>query len=96
MRKKILFYYLRVVLRPYFANHPEFEEAAGFLAKESRYCRDVPLSVIIRLLRSKQIIFVQRNKKKKKNRKIFKNSFFWFSFKSMENLILNAAFKLQN
>lgn len=66
MRKKILFYYLRVVLRPYFTNHPEFEEAAGFLAIESRYCRDVPLSVIIRLLRSKQIIFVQRNKKKKK------------------------------
>ena len=66
MRKKILFYYLRVVLSPYFANHPEFEEAAGFLAIESRYCRDVPLSVIIRLLRSKKIIFVQRNKKKKK------------------------------
>lgn len=96
MRKKILFYYLRVVLRPYFTNHPEFEEAAGFLAKESRYCRDVPLSVIIRLLRSKQIIFVQRNNKKKKTAKFSKIAFFGFSFKSMENLILNAAFKLQN
>ena len=82
MRKKILFYYLRVVLRPYFANHPEFEEAAGFLAKESRYCRDVPLSVIIRLLRSKQIIFVQRNKKKKKTAKFSKIAFFCLALKA--------------
>ena len=82
MRKKILFYYLRVVLRPYFANHPEFEEAAGFLAKESRYCRDVPLSLIIRLLRSKQIIFVQRNKKKKKTAKFSKIVFFGLALKA--------------